>query len=493
MKSMVSIKSDYDSSNHAAQHESPQQSSDRVLRTATRQITFSDTDAALNVENDTPRRAAADKLLSSNPPVTRAATWPVNVMAQEIPAAVEPSGEVKRNDVSALDTVLSSNQPETLDTVLSSSQPETLDTVLSSNQPETLDAVLSSNQPETLDTVLSSNQLETLAAPWPTNGVTREFTVGVGSSNEVKWSDSSALDAELTADEKLSLETKSGAEATVDETRVEAGIAFGAPQQAAPAKSIGDGSARKGEDALKSDLRIAGVGSTNADRSDQGRSDETFHPRVDTRSSEITRSASTGSQSETKAMASNVPKAVSAVAVGEAGRSPLADVASSETETAPLLNDVRSSARSEPQVLAPAAALTRPITTDGGDVIQQAVQVALSKTSGAKLELRLDPPELGRVEIEFDFSDDKLTVVVRTEKEEALDLMRRNAAELIRSFKSAGLDLGSLGFSRDGTSDEPSAERGQFAVAGGEDPSNKSTHIAQSLSIDGSGRLDIRI
>lgn len=66
------------------------------------------------------------------------------------------------------------------------------------------------------------------------------------------------------------------------------------------------------------------------------------------------------------------------------------------------------------------------------------------------LELRLDPPELGKVEVRLEVSrDHKVTAVVSAENPAALAELARNARDLQQALQSAGLELSDNGLSFD--------------------------------------------
>ncbi|HVK79615.1 MAG TPA: flagellar hook-length control protein FliK, partial [Verrucomicrobiae bacterium] len=67
-----------------------------------------------------------------------------------------------------------------------------------------------------------------------------------------------------------------------------------------------------------------------------------------------------------------------------------------------------------------------------------------------KFELRLDPPELGRVEVRLEVSrDHKVTAVIGADSPQALTELARHARELEQSLQSAGLELSENGLSFD--------------------------------------------
>lgn len=67
-----------------------------------------------------------------------------------------------------------------------------------------------------------------------------------------------------------------------------------------------------------------------------------------------------------------------------------------------------------------------------------------------KFELRLDPPELGRVEVKLEVTrDHKVTAVVSADSPQALTELARHARDLEQSLQSAGLELTENGLSFD--------------------------------------------
>lgn len=65
-------------------------------------------------------------------------------------------------------------------------------------------------------------------------------------------------------------------------------------------------------------------------------------------------------------------------------------------------------------------------------------------------DLRLDPPELGRVEIRLDVTrDHRVTAVVSADNPQALTELARHARELEQTLQAAGLELADNGLSFD--------------------------------------------
>lgn len=82
----------------------------------------------------------------------------------------------------------------------------------------------------------------------------------------------------------------------------------------------------------------------------------------------------------------------------------------------------------------------------------QSVAVTLQKVAGngenKNFTLKLDPPELGKLEIEMEFSAEKtMKAKITVEKPETYLMMQRDAHVLERALQDAGLDLGDGGLS----------------------------------------------
>lgn len=89
-----------------------------------------------------------------------------------------------------------------------------------------------------------------------------------------------------------------------------------------------------------------------------------------------------------------------------------------------------------------------------------AVHMAQNNETGInRFQLRLDPPELGRVDVRMEISPEgKLSAVIAVERPETLDLLQRDSRALERSLTDAGLktDSNSLSFSlKGGRQDNP--------------------------------------
>jgi flagellar hook-length control protein FliK len=96
-----------------------------------------------------------------------------------------------------------------------------------------------------------------------------------------------------------------------------------------------------------------------------------------------------------------------------------------------------------------------------------AVEISAKSQSGAKqFDIRLDPPELGRVEVRLSIdAAGKASAHLSADQPQTLDLLQKDASILTRALRDAGLDMaqGSLNFSlRQQTQGQHSGEqRGQ--------------------------------
>ena len=138
------------------------------------------------------------------------------------------------------------------------------------------------------------------------------------------------------------------------------------------------------------------------------------------------------------------------------------------------------------------------------DLSAFAVQIAARLNAGIKqFDIRLDPPELGRIDVKLSIDDaGKAQAHLAVEKPQTLDLMQKDSGSLQRALKEAGIDLAQSGlqFSLKGQ------ERQQDGGANAR-PHGKPLHIAATQAIEagapatainnsyraGDARLDIRV
>ena len=91
---------------------------------------------------------------------------------------------------------------------------------------------------------------------------------------------------------------------------------------------------------------------------------------------------------------------------------------------------------------------------------QVALQVAKSLDQDrTEIRIRLDPPELGEVDIQLEFRDLRMTASVSAERADTLELLQRDSRALARALREAGLELADsdLSFAHNGRNDRPDA------------------------------------
>lgn len=98
----------------------------------------------------------------------------------------------------------------------------------------------------------------------------------------------------------------------------------------------------------------------------------------------------------------------------------------------------------DPSLLDPAS----PAATQTALVAARDVAFAVAQAGDAnRVEVRLDPPELGRVQIDIRFDDGTAAASVSADRPETLELLRRHADALQRELTNAGFTGANVGFS----------------------------------------------
>ncbi len=129
--------------------------------------------------------------------------------------------------------------------------------------------------------------------------------------------------------------------------------------------------------------------------------------------------------------------------------------------------------------------------------IKPAAQIVAAITSrgmDASIEVRLDPPELGRVTIDFEGrGGDIIRATVAADAPDTLELMRRNIDILQRELEKSGLDNIDLQFRERGPQPDTKFDDDPFAAGSQHDDAvgieiNDLPHTVAALSLD--GRLD---
>ena len=141
-------------------------------------------------------------------------------------------------------------------------------------------------------------------------------------------------------------------------------------------------------------------------------------------------------------------------------------------------------------------------TPDGPNVNSMAVEIAARTQSGARLfEIRLDPPELGHVEVRLSIdAAGKAQAHMTADQPETLNLLQKDSSSLTQALRDAGLDVsdnglnfslrGQQGQNEQGQSGQGDSRRATFSAARVMDAA------APILSFNGAAadaRLDIHV
>lgn len=105
--------------------------------------------------------------------------------------------------------------------------------------------------------------------------------------------------------------------------------------------------------------------------------------------------------------------------------------------------------------------------------------------NGNTIELRLDPPELGRVRIDMSLETaDAVKAVLTAERSETLEHLRRNINDLMDQLKQAGFATVDLEFSNEGSAAFGDSEAAAFAELESDAPTQNSDVVYLSLRDD---------
>ncbi|MDU8929619.1 flagellar hook-length control protein FliK [Alisedimentitalea sp. MJ-SS2] len=143
-----------------------------------------------------------------------------------------------------------------------------------------------------------------------------------------------------------------------------------------------------------------------------------------------------------------------------------------------------------PTLFSPATPAKAPLAVQ----IAQQIVTAIPHPNGQPIELRLNPEELGRVNLSLLQSDTAITVTILAERGETLDLLRRHIALLEREFRDIGFEKIQFTFgSSDHSNTNPEAEHGD------DHPGNPTTVDAETdegldhTTLSVSEGLDLRL
>jgi flagellar hook-length control protein FliK len=133
-----------------------------------------------------------------------------------------------------------------------------------------------------------------------------------------------------------------------------------------------------------------------------------------------------------------------------------------------------------------------------------AMEIAASARSGkSRFEIRLDPAELGRIDVRIDVDrNGQVTSHLTVDRPETLSMLRQDATQLQRALDNAGLQTGNAGLQfslrdqssqgqNDGNPSNPNAHR----LIVGEEETIPATVAGRSYGrmLGASGGVDIRV
>ena len=137
-------------------------------------------------------------------------------------------------------------------------------------------------------------------------------------------------------------------------------------------------------------------------------------------------------------------------------------------------------------------------------VDQVSVQINKAIKAGAdKINIRLYPQHLGRVEVRLEVAHDGRTVaMVTADKPETLEMLRRDSDQLSKALQDAGLDMqsGDLNYNLKGQEDGNKQEHVASGNTGGEEVEDDTLEsetldtalAAHEMGVLHNGRIDVR-
>ncbi len=141
--------------------------------------------------------------------------------------------------------------------------------------------------------------------------------------------------------------------------------------------------------------------------------------------------------------------------------------------------------------LASTTAQGDPASLNAAKNISQQIQIQIAKTADPRIEIRLDPPELGRVVVNMVTSDNGVYATISAERPEIIDLMRRNADILAAAFEKAGFGQADLHFESD--QNRQFSDGNDEQSDSGQDQTQNQTILETERTYLPGDRLDIRL
>jgi flagellar hook-length control protein FliK len=158
------------------------------------------------------------------------------------------------------------------------------------------------------------------------------------------------------------------------------------------------------------------------------------------------------------------------------------------TEATPIEFRLATDTRGAP----PATAATISPAATAAQAVASQIAVAIKGAEQDHIEIRLDPPELGRVKLELRVVEGSLQALLTAERGEIQDLMRRHADLLQRDLEAAGYLGVALAFGGESDGDgQPTSDERRAKTAGSEPVIQLVATAGRRPEAD--GRLDIRL
>jgi hypothetical protein len=147
----------------------------------------------------------------------------------------------------------------------------------------------------------------------------------------------------------------------------------------------------------------------------------------------------------------------------------------------------------EPAVHRPPAHAPQPFAPVAPQALADQITLAIGRANDRSVEIRLDPPELGRLQIQLNPTEAGLQVLVLAERPETHDLLRRHAELLARDLGGAGFRDVQLDFAAGGQAAPGGRDEARFAASAEAVPSAPVAPDAPPPRRDIAGGLDIRL
>jgi flagellar hook-length control protein FliK len=216
------------------------------------------------------------------------------------------------------------------------------------------------------------------------------------------------------------------------------------------------------------------------------------------------------SSGDQKSATADTSQQASAPATQPAAPSPSPATASSTADNGAASSALAAQQPGQTNTITPAVALHVAPQTQGAhaattsDLDSLGVAIAAKSLDGIKhFDIRLDPPELGRVEVRLSVGDDgKAQASLSVDRPQTLQLLQNDASNLNRALKDAGLSLSDSGLSfslrgqdrqaGDGSAQQKGRSLSVRALASIDAASQVSSNAYSTLSPDSAG-VDIRV